>query len=76
MEVLRDYEPMKPADLSELMALRGWSKTRLAAELHLTEAAIHKWFRLGCVPDGPASILMRMWLEESRKKASRKPVLV
>jgi DNA-binding transcriptional regulator YiaG len=67
-----EYPPMTKMELDELMALNGWSKTRLAAELHLTEAAVYKWFRMDGVPDGPTSILLRIWLEDARARASRK----
>lgn len=65
---------MSKNEILELMKLRGWSRARLAAELDLSENIVYRWV-ISCdrVPGGPASILMRMWLEESRKgKKSRK----
>jgi len=67
---------MTKTELTELMTLRGWTRTRLAAELHLTDHAVYKWLREGGVPDGPTSILLRIWLEESRvTRTNGKPVL-
>ena len=55
-------------EITELMGLRGWSKARLAAELDLTQNAIDRWFLEDRQPSGPAAILMRLWLDASRKK--------
>ena len=59
---------MKKNEILELLALKGWSRTQLAAELHLSENAVQKWIMQDRNPSGPASILMRMWLDEERKK--------
>jgi hypothetical protein len=57
---------MTSAEIKELMDLAQWSRTELAANLKLGEAAIHKWFRQGCAPEAPASVLMRTWLYVAR----------
>lgn len=57
---------MSKQEIEELMELRGWSKSRLAAELDLGENIVYRWLHDDRVPGGPASILMRMWLNESR----------
>ncbi len=59
---------MKPEEIQELMQLMGWTKTKLAAELDLSENAIHRWIEGDRNPSGPAVILMRLWLEAARKK--------
>ena len=65
---------MAPAEIRELMELKGWSETKLAAQLDLSQHAVHKWLAEGRNPSGPAAILMRQWLAEARKEAKRKPV--
>jgi len=55
---------MTPEEIQELMDLKGWSKTRLAAELGLTEHAVRRWLIDRAPPSGPAARLMREWLEE------------
>lgn len=67
----REKRRMTLQDVEDLMELRDWSRTDLASNLDLCEAAIHKWFRLGKVPGGPGAILMRQWLAESRADKSR-----
>lgn len=64
----REKKRMKPSEIVELMKLKGWSRTRLAAELDLTENAVYRWLDRSRGVSGPASILMRMWLEEARAK--------
>lgn len=66
---------MSKKEILELMTLNGWSKARLAAELDLSENIVYRWLiSEDRVPGGPASILMRMWLDEARIKAKgRKP---
>lgn len=56
-------------DIRELLELKGWTKTRLAAELSLTENTVNRWFHGSRAPGGPAAILMRIWLNEARQKA-------
>jgi DNA-binding transcriptional regulator YiaG len=57
---------MAPCEIQELMDLRHWSRTQLAAALDVTEPTIHSWMSERRVPGGPAVILMRMWLEQCR----------
>lgn len=57
---------MQVAELQELLDLKGWSRVRLAAELDITENAVQRWFMNKKAPHGPASILLRMWLDEAR----------
>lgn len=61
---------MDKCEIEELMRLKNWSPTRLAAELDLTTNAVYRWLNGGRVPGGPACILMRMWLAEVRRKAN------
>ena len=61
-------------EIQELMNLKGMSRTQLAGALDLTEATVHKWFRTGQVPGGPAHVLMSQWLDQARKDAKLKPV--
>jgi transposase len=62
---------MNRAEIEELMSLRGWSKTKLAAELGLSEHVVYRWLKDERKAGGPASILMRMWLNESRAAKKR-----
>ena len=62
---------MTSTEISELLKLREWSKTDLASRLHVTEAAVWKWYRLGNVPDGPTSVLLYEWLAEARAAAAK-----
>ncbi len=56
-------------EIQELLDLRGWNRMRLAVELGLTENGVQQWFgKARRNPSGPACILMRMWLEESRQQ--------
>lgn len=59
---------MKPEEIQELLDLKGWSKTKLAAELDMTESSVHYWLSGQRNPIGPAVILMRVWLQEARAK--------
>jgi hypothetical protein len=58
---------MTLAELSEFMTLMRWNRTMLAAQIQLTSAAVDKWFRLGEMPQGPASILLKDWLLRARR---------
>jgi len=64
---------MSKKEILELLDLKGWSKTRLAAELDLGENIVHRWIVGDRVPGGPASILMRMWLTDARKERAKQP---
>lgn len=73
------FAPMTNAEMTELMHLKGWkNRAALAAQLRLTENAVQRWFMTGHAPDGPASILMRLWLDDARAAAKmrRKAVAV
>lgn len=73
------HQRMSVEEIRELMNLRGWSETRLAAELDVSQWAVRKWMVGHNKPGGPASILMRQWLEESKsapKAKSRRAVAV
>jgi DNA-binding transcriptional regulator YiaG len=69
MELNKGKARMKPSEIQELLRLKGWSKTRLAAELDLTEHSVRGWLAGKRQATGPAAILMRMWLEEARDMA-------
>lgn len=60
---------MKKEEIQALMDLKGWTKMDLAHELHITENAVHKWFKAGEAPKGPVSILLREWLDRSRAES-------
>ena len=62
-------------EIRELMELRDWTPTRLAAAMDMSKDAVSRWFSDNHPPKGPASILMRIWLEESRaeKQPESKP---
>ncbi len=60
---------MKPEEILELIELKNWSRTQLAAALDVTENTVHQWASKRRVPSGPASILMRMWLNEARQQS-------
>jgi len=63
---------MTPADLLELLKLRGWSQARLARELHTEPSTVSRWAS-GKVPmSGATEILLRQWLEAARAKARRR----
>jgi DNA-binding transcriptional regulator YiaG len=62
----REKRRMTRKEILELIGLRGWSRTKLAAELDVTENTVHQWISGRRQPSGPACILMRMWLEDSR----------
>lgn len=61
------YKPMNKDEIEELMRLKGWTQTKLASELELSQGAIQRWVCGVRSPQGPASILMRMWLNEARE---------
>lgn len=61
---------MKKEEIQALMDLKGWSKMDLAHELHITENAVHKWFKAGEAPNGPTSILLREWLARAIAEAA------
>jgi DNA-binding transcriptional regulator YiaG len=63
-------EPMSIEDIRELMALKGWRATHLAAALDLTETTVYRWLMGLGVPKGPARVLMRLWLEEARASSN------
>jgi len=62
---------MSADEIRELMQLRNWSPTQLAAALDLTENAVSKWLRAGQAPGGPVTILLREWLARARAEAGK-----
>lgn len=64
----KEHRRMKKDDIEELMTLKGWSRTQLAAALDLTENTVHRWMFGDRKPSGPASILMRMWLTDAKSQ--------
>lgn len=58
--------PMVKEQILELMQLRGWSRMRLALELHVSLATVHSWIKDGAAPEGPPSLILRLWLREAR----------
>lgn len=66
---------MKPKEMRELMALRGWTQRKLAAELEVHEASVSRWLAGDIPVVGPPRILMQQWLDESRNHRNE-PVAV
>lgn len=66
-----EYNPMPVSDIEELMRLRRWSEAKLAAELDVHQTTVHYWRSGRNLPSGPAKILMRIWLDESREEEAR-----
>jgi DNA-binding transcriptional regulator YiaG len=65
---------MRKHEIAELLKLLGWSRTKLAAELDLTENTVQRWFMGDHEVKGPASVLMRQWLEEARRQSKKQTV--
>jgi hypothetical protein len=61
---------VSPEEIQELLDLNSWPRTKLAAEMKMTEASVYGWLKGVRVPSGPVSVLIRLWLEEARKKAT------
>lgn len=57
---------MKKSEIENLLAAKGWSGRRLAAELDVSENTVVRWLAGKTTPTGPAAILMRQWLGEAR----------
>lgn len=72
METEGGRKRMSAEEIEELLELRNWTRTKLAAALDLTENTVHQWISGRRVPGGPAVILMRMWIAEEKEK--RKPI--
>lgn len=64
---------MSVDEISELLELKNWTKTQLAKELGVRLDAILRWFRGVRTPRGPATVLMRTWLNEARRKHRKQP---
>lgn len=62
---------MNPQEITELLELKGWSESKLASELDLSQYAVRTWLQKERTPSGPASKLMRMWLNEARRSAKK-----
>jgi len=58
--------PMQKEKILELMERRGWSRMRLALELHVSLATVHSWIKDGAAPEGPPSLILNVWLREAR----------
>jgi len=63
----KENRGMSREEMLELMKLKGWSITMLAAQVRGVEETIYRWLKAGA-PDKAESILMRMWLEEEQSK--------
>jgi DNA-binding transcriptional regulator YiaG len=65
-------KPSAPSDPSEdlrgLLARLGWSATRLACELEVSEDTVRRWLRGEHRPRGPARVLLRRLAEGSGAK--------
>jgi len=64
---------MTADEILELLELRygsrdGAAVAKLAADLEMTSAGIQRWLAENRTPRGPASILMREWLNRARKQ--------
>ena len=69
MKSRKENGRMKKEEILELMDLKGWSRTKLASHLDVTEQSIFSWLSGRRTPSGPASILMRQWLDGARAEA-------
>lgn len=65
----KEKKKMSAEEIRELLRLKDWTKAQLAVALGLGQPAVERWLIGDRNPSGPASILMRMWLEEERGKA-------
>lgn len=63
---------MTAHEIAELLELTGWSQTKLAAELDLSQAAVQRWIAQSRVPRGPANIVLRQLLDAARKEHGQK----
>lgn len=68
MTTAKEKRRMTPSELKELLAVKEWTRTQLAAALDVSENAVHQWFSGRRNPGGPANILMRMWLAEAKRQ--------
>ena len=68
MNGYKEASGMPTEELQELMDIRGWNRTKLAAALDITVNTVDRWFMAGRVPGGPASILLREWLDRERAR--------
>ena len=66
----KEKKRMSVEEIEELLELKGWTKTQLAAALDLGENAVYRWLHEDRNPSGPAAILMRMWLNDARRDDS------
>jgi len=55
---------MQHREIEKLLELKGWTTTKLAAELEVGEHAVYSWMKGLRKARGPAVVLMRMWLNE------------
>jgi hypothetical protein len=69
MSMHKDSSGMPTSELQEFMNLKGWNRTKLAAALDITTNTVDRWFMAGKVAGGPASILLREWLNRERSMA-------
>lgn len=61
-------DKMPYTDVEELMRLRRWNVTQLAAAINYTENAVRYWKEQDAAPSGPVSMLLRSWLADARAK--------
>jgi transcriptional regulator with XRE-family HTH domain len=63
-------------EVSELLAIKGWSRAKLAEELGVSVNWIDRWFMRdrNREPSGPACLLMRQWLADARGHAQTQKV--
>ena len=50
---------MESKDVKKLLKDLGWSSTRLAVELDVSEDTVRRWLRRSHLPTGPSAILLR-----------------
>jgi DNA-binding transcriptional regulator YiaG len=63
----KENRRMQKHEIEELLQLRGWSRRQLAKQLDLTEDTVYRWMVEEKEVKGPASILMRHWLDQARR---------
>lgn len=61
---VKERQRMTPNEIQALLDAKCWTRTKLAAELGVTENSVHQWFSGRRNPGGSAAVLMRMWLAE------------
>jgi DNA-binding transcriptional regulator YiaG len=62
---------VQPAEIQELLKLKGWSQVELSRRLDMSESTVCLWLSGRRHPIGAASTLMNMWLAGARQDAKK-----